>query len=115
MQTNGDGVWMLGCQCMEPEVASFVSYLVPKSTRCAFLQAVDSKLLMRAALYTSTHKHAANNAYNCTNGDTFRWCAAHPGSFRRAVSLVAFARRRMWLSLGCTPTLCMHLTRRLCL
>jgi hypothetical protein len=39
------------------------------------LQAVDSKLLMRAALFTSTHKSAANNAYNCSNGDTFRWCA----------------------------------------
>jgi hypothetical protein len=34
---------------------------------------VDSKLLMRAALFTSTTKHAANNAYNCSNGDTFRW------------------------------------------
>ena len=36
---------------------------------------MDSKLLMRAALFTSTTKHAANNAYNCSNGDTFRWCA----------------------------------------
>ena len=35
---------------------------------------MDSKLLMRAALFTSTTKHAANNAYNCSNGDTFRWC-----------------------------------------
>jgi hypothetical protein len=39
------------------------------------LQAVDSKLLMRAALFTSTRKSAANNAYNCSNGDTFRWCS----------------------------------------
>lgn len=32
------------------------------------LQAMDSKLLMRAALFTSTHKGAANNAYNVSNG-----------------------------------------------
>lgn len=32
---------------------------------------------MHAALFTSTHKHTANNAYNCSNGDCFRWCAAH--------------------------------------
>lgn len=31
-------------------------------------QAVDSKLTMRAALFTCTHKDAANNAYNVSNG-----------------------------------------------
>jgi hypothetical protein len=45
------------------------------------MQAVDSKLLMRAALFTSTTKHAANNAYNCSNGDTFRWFDVDEGQW----------------------------------
>lgn len=32
------------------------------------MQVAQSKLLMHAALFTSTHKRAANNAYNCSNG-----------------------------------------------
>ena len=36
----------------------------------AVFDVVDSHLLMDAAVWSSTHKEAANQAYNITNGDT---------------------------------------------
>lgn len=39
----------------------------------AITSAVDSKMLMEAAIYTSTEPKAANHHFNIHNGDTFRW------------------------------------------
>lgn len=39
----------------------------------AITSAVDSKMLMEAAIYTSTEPTAANHHFNIHNGDTFCW------------------------------------------
>ena len=39
----------------------------------AITSAVDSRMLMEAAIHTSTEPKAANQHFNIHNGDTFRW------------------------------------------
>ena len=41
-------------------------------------QAVDAGLLARASYWTATEPTCANQAYNITNGDAYRWCHLWP-------------------------------------
>lgn len=40
---------------------------------CALVQATDADLLARVSLWAATEPRAANEIYNVSNGDTFRW------------------------------------------
>ena len=47
----------------------------PASSGCfdALFQVMDAELLARTAIYVATNPACANNAYNISNGDIFRW------------------------------------------
>ena len=42
------------------------------------MEVADADILADAAVWTSTHKAAWNNEFNCSNGDTFRWAQVWP-------------------------------------
>jgi hypothetical protein len=42
------------------------------------IEATDARLLARAALWAGTSPRCANEAYNVTNGDVFRWAELWP-------------------------------------
>ncbi len=52
----------------------------PGSQRCyeSLTQAVDAGLVARAALWAGEHPAAANQVFNLTNGDMFRWSGIWP-------------------------------------
>ena len=56
----------------------------PGSQRCydSLTQAVDAGLVARAALWAGEHPGAANQVFNLTNGDMFRWSGIWPGLAR---------------------------------
>jgi nucleoside-diphosphate-sugar epimerase len=44
----------------------------------ALADVTDARLLARAMLFLATHPQAANQAFNVTNGDQYRWCNVWP-------------------------------------
>eukprot|EP00891_Asterochloris_glomerata_P008459 jgi/Astpho2/8459/fgenesh1_pg.00123_%23_27_t len=60
-----------GVFCKEEGIA--MRFPGTDATYNAVYDVVDNHLLMDAAVWSSTHKEAANQAYNINNGDTFRW------------------------------------------
>ena len=45
----------------------------------ALTECVDADLLAEAAVFVSTQPHTANQMFNCSNGDVFRWSEVGPG------------------------------------
>ena len=62
----------------------------------AITSAVDSRMLMEAAIHTSTEPKAANQHFNIHNGDTFRWSqvGSDAHAYRHACCMTCLYHKR---------------------
>ena len=74
----------------------------PPAAYEALTECVDADLLAEAAVFVSTQPHTANQIFNCSNGDVFRWSEVCVGGWVERVMMVGvgWVKRRgggMWV------------------